>query len=77
MRSSISVQVSKKIFGIIKNWEDGGGRGGCPNKHWRVGKRKLKLTSRGDVYFALKSNRGRTFNLIYNMLEYFFHLRAI
>ena len=28
LRSSISVQVSKKIFGIIKNWEDGGGRGG-------------------------------------------------
>ena len=71
LRSSVSVQVSKKIFGIIKN-----GEGGCPNKHWEVEK-KLKLISRGNVYFELKSNRGRSFILRCNMLEYFFHLRVI
>ena len=57
LRSSILVQVSKKIFGIIKQW--GGG------VQISIGgfKKKKKLTSRGNVYFALKSNRGRTFIL--------------
>ena len=39
--------------------------------------KNLKLSSRGNVYFALKSNKGRTFILRYDMLEYFFHLWAI
>ena len=33
LRSSISVQVSKNVFGTIKRG------GGCPNKHWGVRKK--------------------------------------
>ena len=37
LRSSISVQASKKIFEIINKWGGGGGRGGGgPNKHLGV-----------------------------------------
>ena len=43
LRSSISVQVSNKIFGIINKTEG-------PNKHWGVG----KSTSRRNVYLELK-----------------------
>ena len=71
-RSSILVQVSKKIFGIIKKMERGVSKEALGG--W---KKKLKLTSWQNVYFTLKSDRGKTFILRYNMLEYFFHLRAI
>ena len=70
MRSSVSVQVSTKIFGIINKW---GGLGGVHYKHWGL---KKKLTSRWGVYFVLKSNRGRTFILRYNMLEYSFSFKG-
>ena len=52
LRSSISVQVSKKIF-VIMNKRD------VTNKNWGfvsgVRKKIQKLTSGGDAYLALKS----------------------
>ena len=52
LRFSISVQVTKKMIGMIKD-EGGGG----PNKHWGGRGLKKKLTSGGDVYLALKINK--------------------
>ena len=44
-RSSISVQVSKKIIGNINKW-------GGPNKHWGLEKNS-KIVKRGrDVHFG-------------------------
>ena len=53
LRSSILVQVSKKIFGIINQQgvQITIGKGG-----W---KKSQKLTSGGDVYLALKSIFGK------------------
>ena len=49
LKSSISVQVSKRIFGIINK---------SPNKHFGVGGegKNSKVSNWGNVYLALKSN---------------------
>ena len=62
LRSSISVKVSTKIFGIIKQWgwEGEGGGDQISIGGWE---KILKSTSRENFYFTLKSNRGRTFIL--------------
>ena len=54
LRSSILVQVCKKIFGIInKRCEGGVGL----NKQWEGWKKNSKINKqRGDVYLELKSN---------------------
>ena len=63
LRSSISVKVSKEIFGIINK------RGEAPNKHWwwrdRCWKKIEKITSKGgDVYLAIKSTVVYTYQSV-------------
>ena len=45
LRSSISVEVSKKIFEIINKRED-------PNKHWGMPGKNSKINKRGGPLFG-------------------------
>ena len=56
LRFSISVQVTKKMIGMIKDEGGGGGGGDKKSIGAEVGLKK-KLTSGGDVYLALKINK--------------------